>query len=978
MSVKLLYTCWLSLCSIVAYSFQYSPNLKIIEADSLVEIEEYEKANAIYETVLINKAHETYRSIDIATKLAISYQKLKQHQKAIDLLKPLLSESLADQDSITALAHHKLAVSHYYLLQDDQAIHSWQEAIDIRELILPANHDDIIKGYRNIGTTYLNLEDYGEAKRSLSKALDLLLSRKDKDDVLIAKTYAELGHTLSVLGDYGQAEVYLLEAESLYESLFQDEPWEISLIYSYQYEYYHGIGNLTKSILYPQKIINLVTTFDELYQEDSLSLADAYNNLSNGYQLSGMWDKSIHSLNKSIALNESLGQDRSTQLATNYSNLSIAYLNTNEIDLAHQAVDQAININQKNEDPLSLSVNYINKSDVLRTQNQISDALESSDKALQQLGITSQNQDAALTSPVMIDAYLSKIKALLQGANSDNHNDYTDETMQTISAALQGYDKIRESYINEESRRILSGHIKEIINLGLKFYHDQYLNHQNTDYIQAALDLSEKSKSINLLEALQDATRSNQDSDINRKLSKLKKEISDLEKARFFKTSEEVDSDLIEARRHLEVLQDSIKSIDIDKAAAGTTSSIRISHITDIIEDHCIVDYHISEYEIYVFLLKDGHSIFESIEKPKDLKSMIKSYREGIYYPKLNRVTKDSEIDHYDSMYVDNAIALQELLIEPISKHLSTGDELIIIPDGELGYIPFDALITEKAEVNYLFDQHHYLVKDYDISYSYSIGLYLEMSSRKNNPTKSCIAMAPLFAGELSQDRSFTLAKLEHNETEAQAIISIMGGDAIVNTSATESVFRQEASNYSVIHLATHGKANDLAGDYAYLAFSAIQDSIENEFLYNAELYNLKLNADLVVLSACETGVGELNKGEGIISLARGFSYAGAKSIITTLWSINDARTKEIMESFYHFIKKGKAKDSALREAKLEFIEKNKRNAHPFYWAAFIPIGDMEPIIMQNGLSKTLVLSTGLVFFIFLILFLWYRLTRSK
>ena len=113
------------------------------------------------------------------------------------------------------------------------------------------------------------------------------------------------------------------------------------------------------------------------------------------------------------------------------------------------------------------------------------------------------------------------------------------------------------------------------------------------------------------------------------------------------------------------------------------------------------------------------------------------------------------------------------------------------------------------------------------------------------------------------------------------------------------------------------------------------------QFLYNRDLYNLTLNAEMVVLSACETGIGELQKGEGIISLARGFSYAGAKSIITTLWSINDEKSKELMLSFYSNLKEGQTKDAALRQAKLDFIHKYSHRAHPFFWAAFIPIGDM-------------------------------------
>ena len=112
------------------------------------------------------------------------------------------------------------------------------------------------------------------------------------------------------------------------------------------------------------------------------------------------------------------------------------------------------------------------------------------------------------------------------------------------------------------------------------------------------------------------------------------------------------------------------------------------------------------------------------------------------------------------------------------------------------------------------------------------------------------------------------------------------------------------------------------------------------------DIYNLSLNADLVVLSACETGIGELKRGEGIISLARAFAYAGAKSIVTTLWSVDDARTKDLMVFFYRNLLQGMPKDEALARARSDYFEKYKgANAHPYFWAGFVGIGDMEGIM---------------------------------
>jgi CHAT domain-containing protein len=261
--------------------------------------------------------------------------------------------------------------------------------------------------------------------------------------------------------------------------------------------------------------------------------------------------------------------------------------------------------------------------------------------------------------------------------------------------------------------------------------------------------------------------------------------------------------------------------------------------------------------------------------------------------------------------------------------------------------------LTKKPEKAIRFRDHAYLLREHSISYSFSATLLREMMQKKHQtiPTKPLLAYAPFFDGDTtSLAKIFTddvtmrrnLTPLSNSGEEAYRIAKSMGGEAIVGKEATEQKFIETVSSARIIHLATHGQADDKSGDYSFLAFAPLKDSLENELLYVRDLYNLTLNADLVVLSACETGIGKLQRGEGIISLARAFAYAGSKSIVTSLWSVNDAKTKDLMLLFYNNLKKGKSKDAALREAKLSFINKNAQpNANPFFWAGFIGIGDM-------------------------------------
>ncbi len=226
---------------------------------------------------------------------------------------------------------------------------------------------------------------------------------------------------------------------------------------------------------------------------------------------------------------------------------------------------------------------------------------------------------------------------------------------------------------------------------------------------------------------------------------------------------------------------------------------------------------------------------------------------------------------------------------------------------------------------------------------------------------ENLLALAPFFLGKsdtlLSRiDTNFlladlrlkdSLASLPESGAEVAAISKLFKGEAIYGSNASLSRFKDLAPHYRIVHLSTHGKADDRLGDYAYLAFGMPDAQRTFDKLYARDLYNLSLNADLVVLSACETGVGQLQRGEGIISLARAFAHAGAKSIVTTLWKVREKQSKDIVLAFYNYLLKGSPKDEALRLAKLEFLQKNTLKTellHPFFWASFIGIGDMQKL----------------------------------
>jgi len=197
---------------------------------------------------------------------------------------------------------------------------------------------------------------------------------------------------------------------------------------------------------------------------------------------------------------------------------------------------------------------------------------------------------------------------------------------------------------------------------------------------------------------------------------------------------------------------------------------------------------------------------------------------------------------------------------------------------------------------------------------------------------------------------------------EVKTISNIMSGQHWIGRTASESSFKQNAGNFKILHLATHGLMDDKNPLLSELLFNS--DSINDGFLSINEIYNLKLNAELAVLSACNTGYGEVLQGEGNMSISRAFSYAGCPSVITSLWKVPDDITKKLMVSLYQNLSNNQSKGASLRGAKLAYLKTvdDSFNAHPYYWAGFVLMGDSHNIELKSPNTSIVYWFLGFVF----------------
>ncbi len=306
---------------------------------------------------------------------------------------------------------------------------------------------------------------------------------------------------------------------------------------------------------------------------------------------------------------------------------------------------------------------------------------------------------------------------------------------------------------------------------------------------------------------------------------------------------------------------------------------------------------------------------------------------------------------------------------------------LVIIPNGILYDIPFEALLDGHG---------HPLVERFAVSYAPSASslafLRLLRPSAPTNVTLLAVAN-PVVAGKLAMaNRQVDLAHINllapvpETLDEAREIARLFGSQARVleGARATRTILeRSGIATARILHFATHGLIDEVHPDRSGLVLTA-DPPADDGLLQARDVYRLRLNADLVTLSACETALGQNVTGEGILGLTRAFFYAGAHSVVASLWDVDDASTAKFMKAFYSNIRRGEPIDVALQQAKLDFLHAGGRTSAPFYWAAFVASGQARvPIQVSSGLPLLPIAAVAIAALLLLAAAGWRKWSRA-
>lgn len=597
------------------------------------------------------------------------------------------------------------------------------------------------------------------------------------------------------------------------------------------------------------------------------------------------------------------------------------------------------------------------------TQNNLDSALYHYQQALIQV-FPNFNSTNITDNPSMDDIYTeswimtaSARKAEALRARYESNKDIADlkNAAECFDLSLAGIKALTESYGTDNAKLYLGDYSHNYFEEAIEVNYLLFQTTNDHQYLEKIFSIMERSKANVLTEAIQ-KNRGLILAGIPDSLLELEQnlrlELADLNKS--IKMEElyesEADADRISDLRSRMTSQQRayeqlLTNLKIDypqfKSYIEEPTTPTIEEVQHYLRQRgeTMLEYFEGEKHIYLIQITGSSSIIQQIPHSDFWDDQIGDFQD--YFRNSNAIINDPK----------GYFSVAESLYQQVFPLDSLGDKLIIIPDGNLNFVPFEALLKEQPK-EAAFSAADFFLHQHQIRFAYSAGLLLSPILTAK-PNKHLLRISPLFA-----NRERGLAPLL---TGNEPIASIPHLQTLQGSAATLAAFREQAANCQLLQLSTHAGAdeNDFAPRIEFI----------DRPLYLPELYAMKIPAELVVLSACETGLGKFEKGEGVMSLARGFAYAGANDLVASLWKVNESSTSDLMQYFYKNINAGKTKSAALREAKLQYLREAKSDTKlsPYYWAGFVSIGhDLPMDLDHNSIPWWALLTLAALVFIFI------------
>lgn len=541
---------------------------------------------------------------------------------------------------------------------------------------------------------------------------------------------------------------------------------------------------------------------------------------------------------------------------------------------------------------------------------------------------------------------------------------------------------IRQDYQIENSKLFLASRVHEIYDAALGVAYELYEETRYEKYLEKCFEWAEMGQSYILLRDIRKKEAKieanipkyllNREESLRLELTRIDKFIN-WEKA---KEKGKNNEKIIEKEREYQVYHYSYQKL-IDRFEKEYPDYYRLKYDvkiakveelrTHLLEDSsckgsALIEYFVGEEYLYIFFITSEK--FEVIRKElsQEFGKAIREFQAAIkkdYYTEKYRYIRWA-YQLYQMLFPDEIQQFIENWREGCIEE-NIVERLIIIPDEELATFPFDALLTRVTKNSVAFNELPYLIRDFPISYHYSTTLWLNGSKKRNSSAITYdgdfIGFAPIYEELESKTRDMDkgllssveryrkkYGRLINSEKEIDDIIRVFEElgyqtKSCKNKEATEANFKELAPKYRYVLVSAHGFYDANHPERAHIVLYPNKEGEGFSHFSMSDAYNLQINAKLVVLSCCETGIGRVVKGEGVMAMNRGFLYAGAENVIYTLFKVYDKHSAELTQSFFKVVLTKKLSYAeALREAKLSMIKREEYK--PVHWAGFVLIGD--------------------------------------
>jgi len=808
----------------------------------------------------------------------------------------------------------------------------------------------------NIGIVYDSLGEKQKALEFLNQALPLLRTVEDRR--VEATTLNNIGAVYDSLGEKQQALEFFNQALPLRRAV-GDRDGEATTLNNIG-SVYDSLGEKQQALEYYNQALPLTRAVGDRGVE-----ATTLNNIGLVYDSLGEKQKALEFLNQALPLLRAVGDRRGE--ASTLNNIGLVYDLLGEKQQALELYNQAL--------PLLRAVgDRRGEASTLNNLGLVYSSLGEKQKALEYY-----NQALPLRQAVGDRDGEASTLGNLALVKRDQGN-FT-EALTQIEQAVEIIESLRTKIASPELRTSYFASQQVYYEFYIDLLMQLHQQNPNQGYDTKALHASERSRARSLLELLTEANADIRQS-VERQLLEqertLQQKLDAIEKRRvelFSGNYTQQQATAIEQEREQLLsqyrdIQNQIRTTSPRYAALTQPEPLTLTEIQQQVldDDTLLLQYSLGRERSYLWAVSKTSISSYELPPREEIETAAKQFYELLKTPGFQLEDTRGSI-RVENVKATKAVSqLSQMLLTPVAEQLGN-KRLLIVSDGALQYIPFSALpLPETSGENVVPLLANNEIVNLPSATTLGI-LRQEQATRKTAPKTIAILADPVFSSDdervtnskQKSDRTLPQQLLDRSaretdigvwqrlpgtRTEAEAIMALVPDSERVHgfdfAANREMITNPELSNYRIIHLATHGLLNSTNPELSGVVLSLFdeQGNSQNGFLRLHDVFNLNLPADLVVLSACQTGLGQEVKGEGIVGLTRGFMYAGSPRVLVSLWNVSDAATAEMMSRFYRkMLEEGLSATAALRAAQLEMQQETQWNA-PYYWAAFTLQGE--------------------------------------